>query len=218
MNMHVRPLKIDINSIPSPLNRNINQAAKRIEDIILSLFIITLISPILLIITILIKCTSRGPVLFIQDRHGKDGKIIKVWKFRTMTVMENSHIITQATKNDPRITKVGRFLRRTSLDELPQFFNVLYGSMSIVGPRPHAVSHNHHYAELIPRYVLRHSVKPGVTGLAQIKGFRGETDTLDKMENRVRYDLVYIRIWSVWLDLKLVLLTLIYGFINKKAY
>lgn len=218
MNTHVKPLKMDIHPISSPLNRNTNQIAKRIEDIILSLLIITLISPILIIIAISIKCTSKGPILFIQNRHGINGKVIKVWKFRTMFVMENSKTVTQAVKNDPRVTKIGRFLRKTSLDELPQFFNVLYGSMSIVGPRPHAVSHNLHYAELIPRYVLRHSVKPGITGLAQIKGFRGETDTLDKMENRVRYDLVYIRIWSIWLDLKLVFLTLIYGFINKKAY
>lgn len=219
MNAEIKKMNIHFkNPTLSPLNDQVNQATKRIEDIILSSIILVLISPILLIISILIKCTSSGPILFIQDRHGKDGKIIKVWKFRTMKVMENSHVVTQATKNDPRITKIGRFLRRTSLDELPQFFNVLYGSMSIVGPRPHAVSHNYHYAELIPKYMLRHSVKPGVTGLAQIKGFRGETDTLDKMENRVRYDLKYIRHWSLWLDLKLVFLTIIYGFVGKTAY
>ncbi|MGT9368971.1 sugar transferase, partial [Escherichia coli] len=162
--------------------------------------------------------TSKGPVIFRQVRYGMDGKPIKVWKFRSMTVMENDDKVIQATKNDIRVTKVGKFLRSTSLDELPQFFNVLFGQMSVVGPRPHAVSHNEQYRSLIQGYMLRHKVKPGITGLAQINGWRGETDTLEKMEKRIEYDLLYIRGWSIWLDLKIIFLTVFKGFINKSAY
>ncbi|HCQ6861264.1 TPA: exopolysaccharide biosynthesis polyprenyl glycosylphosphotransferase, partial [Escherichia coli] len=186
-----------VNGIPvvpifeTPLN-GINMVLKRLEDIILSVVILTLISPILIIISLCVKLTSPGPIIFKQTRYGMDGKPIKVWKFRTMVVMENDNV-TQATKNDVRVTKVGRFLRRTSLDELPQFFNVLFGGMSIVGPRPHAVIHNEQYRSLIEGYMLRHKVKPGITGWAQINGWRGETDTLEKMEKRVEYDLEYIR-------------------------
>lgn len=201
-----------------PLNSKMNANIKRLEDILFSILIITIISPVLPMIALGIKLTSKGPVLFIQNRHGLNGQIIKVWKFRTMTVMENTDIVSQATKNDPRVTKIGRFLRRTSLDELPQFFNVLSGSMSIVGPRPHAVSHNEYYATVIPDYMLRHSVKPGVTGLAQVSGFRGETDTLDKMENRVRCDMEYIQKWTLLLDVKLIFLTVFKGFSGKTAY
>lgn len=147
-----------------------------------------------------------------------DGKPIKVWKFRSMTVMENGTVIKQATKDDIRITPVGKFLRRTSLDELPQFFNVLFGGMSIVGPRPHAVAHNELYRDLIEGYMLRHKVKPGITGWAQINGWRGETDTIEKMEKRIEYDLEYIREWSIWFDLKIVFLTIFKGFIHKTAY
>ncbi|HBR3092204.1 TPA: sugar transferase, partial [Klebsiella pneumoniae] len=146
--------------------------------------------------------------IFKQTRYGMDGKPIKVWKFRSMSVMENDNKVIQATKNDIRITKVGRLLRRTSLDELPQFFNVLFGGMSIVGPRPHAVAHNEQYRNLIEGYMLRHKVKPGITGWAQINGWRGETDTLEKMEKRVEFDLEYIREWSIWLDLKIIFLTI----------
>ncbi len=135
-----------------------------------------------------------------------------------MHVMENENNVKQATKNDPRVTRAGRFLRRTSLDELPQFFNVLCGQMSIVGPRPHAIIHNEQYRLLIQGYMLRHKVKPGITGWAQVNGWRGETDTLDKMERRVEFDLEYIREWSVWLDLKIVLLTIFKGFIGKSVY
>ncbi|HCQ8176166.1 TPA: exopolysaccharide biosynthesis polyprenyl glycosylphosphotransferase, partial [Escherichia coli] len=187
----------EVNGIPvvpifeTPLN-GINMVLKRLEDIILSVVILTLISPILIIISLCVKLTSPGPIIFKQTRYGMDGKPIKVWKFRTMVVMENDNV-TQATKNDVRVTKVGRFLRRTSLDELPQFFNVLFGGMSIVGPRPHAVIHNEQYRSLIEGYMLRHKVKPGITGWAQINGWRGETDTLEKMEKRVEYDLEYIR-------------------------
>ncbi|SLR99808.1 undecaprenyl-phosphate glucose phosphotransferase [Klebsiella pneumoniae] len=212
----------EVNGIPvvpifeTPLN-GINMVLKRLEDIILSLVILTLISPILLIISLCVKLTSHGPVIFKQTCYGMDGKPIKVWKFRTMVVMENDNV-TQATKNDVRVTKVGRFLRRTSLDELPQFFNVLFGGMSIVGPRPHAVIHNEQYRSLIEGYMLRHKVKPGITGWAQINGWRGETDTLEKMEKRVEYDLEYIREWSIWLDIRIIFLTIFKGFIGKTAY
>ncbi|HGY7896389.1 TPA: sugar transferase, partial [Escherichia coli] len=168
----------------SPLS-GINMVFKRLEDIIVSLSILIVISPVLLIIACAVKFTSPGPVIFRQIRYGMDGKSIKVWKFRSMTVMENDNNVTQATKHDLRVTKVGKFLRRTSLDELPQFFNVLFGQMSVVGPRPHAVSHNEQYRTLIKGYMLRHKVKPGITGLAQVNGWRGETDTLDKMQKRV---------------------------------
>ena len=177
-----------------------------------------MVAPALLAIACAIKLTSRGPVLFKQMRYGIDGKSIEVWKFRTMTVMENGENIQQATKNDPRLTPIGGFLRRTSLDELPQFFNVLSGQMSIVGPRPHAVQHNEQYRQLIEGYMLRHKVKPGITGWAQINGWRGETDILDKMEKRVEFDLDYITNWSVWLDLKIVFKTIFKGFISKNAY
>lgn len=213
----------EVNGVPvvplfdTPLN-GINMIFKRIEDIVISSIILIFISPILLIIACLIKLTSPGPIIFKQTRYGMDGKPIKVWKFRSMSVMENDNKVIQATKNDIRITKIGRLLRRTSLDELPQFFNVLFGGMSIVGPRPHAVAHNEQYRNLIEGYMLRHKVKPGITGWAQINGWRGETDTLEKMEKRVEFDLEYIREWSIWLDLKIIFLTIFKGFINKSAY
>lgn len=191
---------------------------KRTEDIAVSFIILTLISPILLAISIGIKLTSKGPVLFKQYRYGLGGEKIRVWKFRSMTVMENSHVVTQAKKNDARVTKFGAFLRKTSLDELPQFFNVLTGQMSIVGPRPHAVAHNEEYRQKVDFYMLRHKVKPGITGWAQINGWRGETDTLDKMTKRVEFDLHYIKHWSVWFDLKIIFLTIFKGFVNKNAY
>ncbi len=169
-------------------------------------------------ISIAVKLTSSGPVFFKQYRYGIDGKAIKVWKFRSMNVMENGDKVTQAKKGDNRLTPIGSFLRRTSLDELPQFINVIQGSMSIVGPRPHAVAHNEEYRKLINGYMLRHLVKPGITGWAQINGWRGETDTLEKMEKRIEFDLDYIRNWSVFLDAKIVFLTIFKGFIDKNAY
>ena len=213
----------EINGVPvvplfdTPLN-GINMVFKRLEDIVVSILILILISPVLILISCVVKFTSPGPVFFRQIRYGMDGKPIRVWKFRSMTVMENDGNVKQATKNDVRITKVGKILRKTSLDELPQFFNVLFGQMSVVGPRPHAVSHNEQYRALIQGYMLRHKVKPGITGLAQINGWRGETDTLEKMEKRIEYDLIYIRNWSIWLDLKIIFLTIFKGFVNKSAY
>ena len=191
---------------------------KRTEDILISTVILCLISMPLLIIAIGVKLTSPGPVLFKQRRYGLRGEEIMVWKFRTMSVMENSDTVVQVTKGDARVTKFGGFLRRTSLDEFPQFFNVLAGSMSIVGPRPHAVAHNEEYRGKVRFYMLRHKVKPGVTGWAQINGWRGETDTLDKMENRVKFDLQYIKDWSVWLDIKIIFFTIFKGFTNPNAY
>ncbi|RAH21075.1 sugar transferase, partial [Vibrio vulnificus] len=151
-------------------------------------------------------------------RYGLGGKKIKVWKFRSMRVMENDAVVTQATKNDPRVTKFGAFIRRTSLDELPQFINVLQGSMSIVGPRPHAVAHNEEYRVLVDNYMIRHKIKPGITGWAQINGYRGETETVDKMEKRIQYDIQYMQNWSLWLDIKIIFMTVFKGFVSETAY
>jgi putative colanic acid biosynthesis UDP-glucose lipid carrier transferase len=213
----------EVNGVPvvplfdTPLN-GVNRIIKRIEDIVLSSLILLLISPVLCAIALAVKLSSPGPIIFRQTRYGMDGRAIKVWKFRSMRVMENDAVVKQATKGDPRVTRVGNFLRRTSLDELPQFINVFMGGMSIVGPRPHAVAHNEQYRSLIEGYMLRHKVKPGITGWAQINGWRGETDTLEKMEKRVEYDLEYIREWSLWFDIKIVFLTIFKGFVNKAAY
>ncbi len=191
---------------------------KRAEDIVVSSLILFIVTLPMLLIAAGIKLTSKGPVLFRQRRYGLDGKEILMCKFRTMTVTEDGEVIKQATHNDSRVTRFGAFLRRTSLDELPQFFNVLQGQMTVVGPRPHAVAHNEQYREQILGYMLRHKVKPGITGLAQVNGWRGETDTLDKMEKRIQHDLEYIRNWSLWLDLKIIFLTIFKGFSNKNAY
>jgi putative colanic acid biosynthesis UDP-glucose lipid carrier transferase len=191
---------------------------KRTEDLVLGSIIMVLISLVMLVISIGIKLTSRGPVFFKQDRYGLSGQKIKVWKFRTMRVMENSDTVKQATKGDPRVTRFGAFLRRTSLDELPQFFNVLQGSMSIVGPRPHAVIHNEQFRKQVENYMIRHKVKPGITGLAQVNGYRGEIDVLYKMEKRVQYDIEYIQNWSLWLDIKIIIKTIFKGFVGKNAY
>jgi putative colanic acid biosynthesis UDP-glucose lipid carrier transferase len=196
-----------------------NRLIKAIEDRVLAGIILLLISPLLLVIMLGVKCTSRGPVFFKQLRHGWDGRIIEVYKFRTMVQhTEVEGRVTQASLNDARITPFGKFLRKTSLDELPQFINVLQGRMSIVGPRPHAVSHNEFYKDSIKAYMQRHKVKPGITGWAQVNGWRGETETLDKMEKRVEYDLYYIENWSLLFDIKIIFLTMLQGFINKNAY
>jgi putative colanic acid biosynthesis UDP-glucose lipid carrier transferase len=191
---------------------------KRAEDLVLASLILVLVSPLMLAIALAVKLTSRGPVLFKQRRYGLDGCVIRVYKFRTMTVCEDGDRFVQATRFDARVTPLGAFLRRTSLDELPQFFNVLQGRMSIVGPRPHPTALNEQYRKLIKGYMLRHKVRPGITGLAQVNGFRGETDTLEKMERRVQYDLEYIQGWSLELDLKIIARTVVKGFRNENAY
>ena len=197
----------------------INSVVKYLEDHILAVLILILVSPLMLIIAVGIKLSSPGPVLFRQWRHGWAGKPFEVYKFRTMvTHQESGDSVTQASRNDPRVTPLGRVLRRTSLDELPQFINVLQGHMSIVGPRPHALEHNQHYKQLVNSYMLRHKVKPGITGWAQINGWRGETDSLDKMEKRVELDLFYIENWSLGFDLRIILLTIARGFSNRNAY
>ncbi len=190
----------------------LNGLVKRISDIVLSAIILVLISPILLALAIGVKMSSPGPVLFKQHRYGLDGSKILVYKFRSMKVHKEESFVKQATKDDDRITKFGQFIRKTSLDELPQFINVFQGRMSIVGPRPHAVSHNEEYRKLIKGYMVRHMVKPGITGWAQVNGFRGETQTLDKMENRIRYDLDYLRHWSLYLDLWIIMRTVMVVF------
>lgn len=191
---------------------------KRFEDLVLGTIISLLISPVCIAIALAIKLTSSGPILFKQYRTGINGKKFKVYKFRSMVVHSEDCSVTQATRNDVRITRVGAFLRRTSLDELPQFFNVLQGRMSIVGPRPHALSHNEYYKDLVESYMQRHKVKPGITGWAQVSGYRGETDTLEKMQKRVEYDLWYIDNWSFWLDIRIIVLTVFKGFVGKNAY
>jgi len=202
----------------SPIH-GMNRLLKEIEDKLIATIIIILISPILLVVAIAIKLESKGPVIFKQIRNGWDGKEINVYKFRSMFVhAEEGNKITQASKNDKRITKVGAFIRKTSLDELPQFLNVLQGRMSIVGPRPHVVSQNEEYKDQVDHYMQRHRVKPGITGWAQVNGFRGETDTLEKMSKRVEFDLYYIENWSVWFDIKIIILTVFKGFINENAY
>lgn len=195
-----------------------NVVFKRFVDIVFSSSALIVISPLMAVIALIIKLTSPGPVFFKQRRYGLDGKVIWVYKFRTMTVCEDGTDVPQAQKCDPRITPFGAFLRRTSLDELPQFINVWQGQMSVVGPRPHAIAHNEQYRKLIRSYMLRHKVKPGITGWAQVNGWRGETDTLDKMEKRVDFDLYYIENWSIWFDMEIMWLTVWKGLVNKNAY
>ena len=195
-----------------------NRLVKRLEDIVLGALILVLISPLLLFIAIGVKLSSPGPAIFKQRRNGLDGEEIIVWKFRSMRTQDDGAVVQQATKGDPRVTRFGAFIRRTSLDELPQFFNVLQGRMSIVGPRPHAVAHNEQYRQIIKAYMVRHKVKPGITGWAQIHGHRGETDTLEKMQARVEYDLEYLRNWSLGLDLQIIARTIKLVFFDRAAY
>jgi putative colanic acid biosynthesis UDP-glucose lipid carrier transferase len=191
---------------------------KRLEDLVLGSLIVLLIAPLLLLISLAVKLGSQGPIFFRQRRYGLNGREIRVLKFRSMTVCEDGPPIKQATKDDKRITPIGRFLRRTSLDELPQFLQVITGEMSIVGPRPHAVAHNEEYRALIHGYMLRHKVKPGITGWAQVNGWRGETDDIVKMEKRVQHDLEYIQNWHLLWDLKIILLTLVGTKKSHNAY
>jgi putative colanic acid biosynthesis UDP-glucose lipid carrier transferase len=191
---------------------------KHLEDMLVASLILLIIAIPMVFIALGVKLTSPGPILFKQRRYGLNGAVVEVWKFRSMTVCEDGDKVLQAQKGDMRITRFGAFLRKTSLDELPQFFNVLQGQMSVVGPRPHAVSHNEEYRKLIRGYMLRHKVKPGITGWAQVSGWRGETETLDKMEMRVKYDLEYMQCWSLWLDIKIIFMTIFKGFNSKNAY
>lgn len=193
-------------------------AFKRSFDVAVSGFLIAMSSILMGAIALLVKLTSKGPVLFKQRRYGLDGKEIMVWKFRSMTVCEDGDQVTQATKNDKRVTRLGSFLRKTSLDELPQLFNVFTGQMSLVGPRPHANAHNEYYRKEIEGYMLRHKVKPGITGLAQVNGCRGETEQIEKMEKRIFFDHKYIREWNIWLDLKILFQTLGVVFSRQNAY
>jgi putative colanic acid biosynthesis UDP-glucose lipid carrier transferase len=191
---------------------------KRLEDVVLGTVCLGVAAIPMAIIAILIKLTSPGPVFFRQRRYGLNGEVIPVLKFRTMTVAEDGEQVRQATKNDQRITPLGAFLRRLSLDELPQLFHVVTGTMSLVGPRPHAVAHNEQFRTRIHGYMLRHKVKPGLTGWAQVNGWRGETDTLEKMEKRVEHDLEYIRRWGLMLDLKIIALTVFSPKVHRNAY
>jgi putative colanic acid biosysnthesis UDP-glucose lipid carrier transferase len=186
----------------------INSLIKRGSDIVLASLILALLLPAMIAIGVVVKTTSPGPIIFKQRRYGQDGGEIVVYKFRSMTVCDDGDHVVQARKGDMRITRIGGFLRRTSLDELPQFINVLQGRMSIVGPRPHAVAHNELYRKQIKGYMLRHKVRPGITGWAQVNGLRGETDTLDKMKARIECDLDYLRRWSLSLDLWIILRTI----------
>jgi putative colanic acid biosynthesis UDP-glucose lipid carrier transferase len=191
---------------------------KRSMDLAIGSVMLLLLAPLLALVALLVKLSSRGPVIFRQRRYGLDGKEIFVYKFRTMTVTEDGDQIRQATQDDERITPLGRVLRRLSIDELPQLFNVIEGTMSLVGPRPHAVAHNEQYRKLIKGYMIRHKVLPGMTGLAQVSGCRGETRTLEQMQARIEYDLDYLRRWSPTLDLKIIAQTVWVLFRDRKAY
>ncbi len=196
----------------------VNAVIKRATDLLLGTIFLILLSPLLLVIAVAVKLSSPGPIIFRQSRYGLDGKEISVWKFRSMNVLEDGEQVTQATRDDQRVTRIGKVLRKASLDELPQLINVLQGSMSLVGPRPHAVAHNEMYRSLIKGYMIRHKVKPGITGLAQVNGLRGETETLDKMQERIKYDLDYLRHWSLTLDLWVILRTAFVVIRGKDAY
>jgi putative colanic acid biosynthesis UDP-glucose lipid carrier transferase len=204
---------VEINGMPAlsvcdtPFH-GIDAVLKRASDLIIASIGLVVICPLMLAIAAMVKLTSKGPVFFRQRRYGLNGEEILVYKFRSMKTTEDGPIIVQATKEDPRVTPFGRFIRKTSLDELPQLFNVLQGKMSLVGPRPHAIAHNEMYRKLISGYMIRHKVRPGITGLAQVNGLRGETETIEKMRERVRYDLEYLRHWSPWLDIKILVRTL----------
>jgi putative colanic acid biosynthesis UDP-glucose lipid carrier transferase len=196
----------------------VDGACKRVTDVAFSLLLLAMLALPMAVIALAIKLTSAGPVFFRQRRYGLDGREILVWKFRSMHVMEDGCNIKQASTNDSRVTRLGAFLRRTSLDELPQLFNVLEGSMSLVGPRPHANAHNEEYRTQIEGYMLRHKVRPGITGLAQVNGWRGETDTLDKMAKRIEFDHKYIHDWSWWLDIGILFRTALVVLSRKNAY
>lgn len=202
----------------TPLSSSTNQFIKRTTDLILSLTALIVFSPIMVVTAIAVKLSSPGPIFFKQVRHGISGKEIKVYKFRSMITQDNDAEVKQVSRNDLRVTKIGKFIRKTSVDELPQLFNVIKGDMSMVGPRPHAQAHNEEYRKQIPSYMLRHIAKPGITGYAQVLGYRGETDTLQKMQKRVDADLFYLSNWTIWFDIKILIQTIFVGFVNKNAY
>jgi putative colanic acid biosynthesis UDP-glucose lipid carrier transferase len=207
-----------INLAASPIT-DLRVLPKRVFDRLFALAALTALSPLMLVIAAMVKLSSPGPVFFRQKRKGIDGNQFEIYKFRSMKQhKEEAGKITQATRRDPRITAVGAFLRRTSLDELPQFINVLRGEMSVVGPRPHALEHDDIYKDLVKGYMHRYRIKPGITGWAQINGYRGETDRIEKMMGRVKLDLYYMQHWTFWLDIKIVVLTLWKGFVGNNAY
>jgi putative colanic acid biosynthesis UDP-glucose lipid carrier transferase len=214
---------VDLNGMPAisvcdtPFH-GMDAVLKRTMDIVLTGLALLIAAPLMAAIALAVKVTSRGPVLFRQRRYGLNGELINVYKFRSMTVCEDGATVTQATRNDMRITALGKFLRRTSLDELPQLLNVLQGKMSLVGPRPHAIAHNEMYRKLISGYMIRHKVRPGITGWAQVNGLRGETDTVEKMGARVKFDIDYLNSWSPWLDIKILLRTVMLVVRDDKAY
>jgi undecaprenyl-phosphate galactose phosphotransferase/putative colanic acid biosynthesis UDP-glucose lipid carrier transferase len=201
----------------APLS-NTEQNFKRAFDLSLAAVAIVILSPLMLMTALMIKFDSDGPVFFKQRRHGFSGRTFVIYKFRTMRVLEDGNVVRQATRQDPRVTRLGRWLRQTSIDELPQLFNVLSGQMSLVGPRPHAVAHNDEYQKVVANYALRHHMKPGITGWAQVSGHRGETETVDKMERRVEHDLWYINHWSPWLDLRILFKTVLLASRQPTAY
>ena len=206
---------VDLNQ---PVSSGVNGILKNLFDRTFAIVALILLLPLFIVLAACIKWTSPGPVFFRQPRLGLNGKKFNVYKFRTMKLHQEHGTVTQAAKNDPRLTSIGGFLRRTSLDELPQFINVLLGDMSVVGPRPHALQHNEMYKDLLEYYMLRHRVKPGITGWAQIHGHRGETDTIDKMARRVEFDLHYIQNWSLWMDIRIIVWTAFKGWTGKNAY
>jgi Undecaprenyl-phosphate glucose phosphotransferase len=207
-----------INLVGSPLSVDA-LAQKDVFDRIFALVAVLVLSPVLLAVALAIKLTSRGPVLFTQKRMGANGKVFRIYKFRSMRVHAPAPgVIEQAKRNDPRITRVGAFLRKSSLDELPQFFNVLRGEMSVVGPRPHAIEHDTLYQNIVDGYIHRYRIKPGITGWAQVNGFRGETDRIEKMQGRVEHDLYYLSNWSFWLDMQIVMATVFKGLVHRNAY
>lgn len=201
-----------------PVSGGVHGIAKDLFDKLFAIVALILLAPLFIVLAILIKLSSPGPVFFKQPRLGLNGKPFNVYKFRSMKVHVEHQGVTQATQDDPRVTKIGRFIRRTSLDELPQFINVLRGDMSVVGPRPHALQHNEMYKDKLEMYMLRHRVKPGITGWAQIHGYRGETDTVDKMAKRVEFDLHYIQNWTLWMDVKIIAWTAFKGWTGSNAY
>ena len=216
-----KPYTEDLNGLPViniryiPLTNTFNAIVKRLFDIVSSLAALIILSPFLLIVAIIIKCTSKGPVIFKQERIGLHNKPFNMYKFRTMYVQDTEEEVKAwTTRNDPRVTKVGKFFRRTSIDELPQLFNILKGDMSVVGPRPERPQFVEKFREEIPRYMIKHQVRPGLTGWAQINGFRGDTS----IRKRIDYDIYYIENWSFGFDIKIIFLTVFRGFINENAY